>query len=313
LKSSCADTADFSRGKLMANQKERFFKIRDTLVFVLFLNWAVALIKIIVGYLSNSTAIRADGFHSVSDGLSNVLGLSGIWFASQPIDTDHPYGHKKYETLASLGIAFLLFMVSFDIISNAFVRFFNPVLPKLNAVSFIIMIVTLGVNIWVVNYEMKIGKDLDSDILISDSAHTRADVLLTCSVIIGMVVIKLGHAIVDPIVAVIISFFIAHSAIDILRKGSKVLCDQIAIDSKIIEDLVKKVEGVIACHKIRTRGRRDDIHIDLHIQLADQTPLVKAHQISYRVEEEIKKQIPGATDVVVHIEPAEDKNKPNIK
>jgi len=285
------------------NQNQRFGKIRNTLIFILFLNWAVAIVKIIIGYFVNSESIRADGFHSVSDGFSNVLGLVGIWFASQPTDRDHPYGHKKYETLAAAGIAAILFMVSFDIITHAFVRLFHPLAPQISLISFFVMAATLCVNIWVVNYEFKAGKRLESDILVSDSIHTRADVLLTISVILGMIVIKLGYAVVDPIVAVIISLFIGHTAIEILRKSSQVLCDQSVLDSKIIEDVVKSVEGVAECHKIRTRGRKDDIHIDLHVLLPDQTPLVKAHQVSYKIEEELRKKIPGTTDVVVHIEP----------
>jgi len=288
-------------------QKHRFEKIKNTLLLILCLNWGVAFLKILIGYLAKSQSIRANGFHSVSDGFSNVLGLVGIWYASKPKDRDHPYGHKKYETLASAGIAGLLFAVSFDIVRHAFIRFFDPVSPEISLVSIIVMVATLFVNMWIVKYELSIGKKFQSDILISDSMHTRADVFLSLSVIIGMIVIRAGYSFIDPIVAVVIAFFIARTAVEILRRSSQVLCDQTALDAHVIKEIVKEIEGVSECHKIRTRGREDDIHIDLHVLLPDQTPLVKSHQISYDIEDAIKKKIPGVTDVIVHIEPLSGK------
>ena len=284
-------------------QKSRFAKIRNTLLLILCLNWFVAFLKIVVGYMSKSQSIRANGFHSISDGFSNILGLVGIWYASQSRDKDHPYGHKKYETLAAAGIAGLLFAVSFDIVRHAIIRFFDPVIPEISLLSIMVMVVTLAINMWIVKYELAIGKKLQSDILISDSMHTRADIFLSLSVIIGMIVIRSGYPMIDPFVAVIIAFFIGHTAFEILKESSQVLCDRTALDAHVVKDVVKNIDGVSECHKIRTRGREDDIHIDLHVLLPDETPLVKSHQISYNIENEIKKNIPGVTDVVVHIEP----------
>ena len=280
--------------------------IRRILVLILILNWAVAFAKILYGMFSRCQSMTADGFHSLSDGASNIIGLIGIHFACQPKDSDHPYGHRKYETFFSLGIAALLFLVCFNFIKEGIRRLYNPVTPSVDAASFIVMLITLGINFWVMNYEYKKGKLLKSDILTSDSMHTKADIFTSISVIIGLVVIKLGYPILDPIVTLLITLFIAHAGFEIVKQSSAVLCDTAAIsDIKKIQDIVLRIKGGKNCHKIRTRGRPDDIQVDLHAQVSPDMHVDNAHKISYAIEEAIKKGIPEVTDVVVHIEPKE--------
>jgi cation diffusion facilitator family transporter len=248
--------------------------------------------------------MTADGFHSLSDGASNIIGLVGVSLASQPKDADHPYGHKKYETFFSLGIAVLLGIVSFNLVREGISRLYNPIIPRVDIKSFVVMIVTLCINLWVMNYEYKKGIALQSDMLISDSLHTKADIFTSLSVIITLVVIKLGYPVLDPLATIIIALFIGGSAFEIAYRSSKVLCDTaVIVDIKKITDIVLSIQGVKTCHKVRTRGRPDDIHIDLHVQVDSAMHMDKAHQISYTIEEAIKKNIPGVTDVVVHMEP----------
>ena len=285
--------------------QEHYKQIKRVLVLILVLNWAVALAKIFYGLTSRCVSMTADGFHSLADGASNIIGLIGIHFACQPTDKDHPYGHKKYETFFSLGIAMLLFIVSFNLFKEGISRINKPVNPQVNLDSFIVMIITLGINFWVMNYEHKKGKLLGSDILISDAMHTKADIFTSLSVIITLIVIKLGYPILDPIATILISIFIAHTGYQIVKESSVVLCDTAILDTKKVTDIVLEVKGVRNCHKIRTRGRFDDIHIDLHVQVSPSMHMDEAHKISYAIEGAIKKDIPEVTDVVVHMEPKE--------
>jgi cation diffusion facilitator family transporter len=250
--------------------------------------------------------MTADGFHSLSDGTSNIIGLIGIRLAYQPKDKDHPYGHKKYETFFSLGISLLLFIICFHILKGGLNRLYNPVTPQIDIKSFAVMIVTLCINFLVMNYEYKKGRLLQSDILVSDSMHTKADIFTSLSVIIALIVIKLGYPIIDPIVTIIIALFIARAGFAIARQSSRILCDTaVILEDKKIVDIVRSIKGVKTCHKIRSRGRPDDIHVDLHVQVNPDMHVDRAHKISYDIEEEIKKNIPEVTDVVVHIEPKE--------
>jgi len=286
--------------------QEHYKRIRNILILVLLLNWVVAFAKIFYGMLTRCTSMTADGFHSLSDGASNIIGLIGIHFAFQPKDLDHPYGHRKYETFFSLGIALLLALVCFNLIKEGVRRLFNPITPQIDINSFVVMIITLGINIWVMKYEYKKGRLLQSDILISDSMHTKADIFTSLSVITALIVIKLGYPILDPIATFVIALFIAHAGYDIVKQSSAVLCDTAAIlDYKRIVNIVLGIKGVKTCHKIRSRGRPDDIHIDLHAQVNPDMHVDNAHKISYAIEDAIKKSIPEVTDVVVHIEPLE--------
>lgn len=285
--------------------KEHYQSIRSVLIWVLLLNWGVAAAKIIYGIITRCSSMTADGLHSLSDGTSNIIGLIGVHLASQPKDADHPYGHKKYETFFSLGIAALLVLVSIDILKEGLRRIFHPVTPQIDALSFIVMIITLGVNCLVMRYEYKKGKTLQSDLLVSDSLHTKADIFTSLSVIITLIAVKLGYPIVDPIATILIALFIAHAAFDIVKESSRILCDTAVVDIKKIVSIVLGINGVRTCHKIRTRGRPDDIHIDLHVQVNPEMHMDKAHKISYTIEEAIRKGIPEVTDVVVHMEPEE--------
>lgn len=295
------------------NSEERYQKIRRILIYILILNWGVAAAKLFYGWVIRSASMTADGFHSFSDGASNIIGLFGIWVASRPVDQSHPYGHKKYETLTSVAISALLFLVCLNVVREGVIRFLHPVIPKVDVKSFLVMGVTLAINIAVMIYERKRGRALRSDILISDALHTRADILTSTSVIITLIGIKMGYPILDPIASLIIAVFIGYAAVKILRESSRVLSDGVAIREEEIEKVVLNIKGVKEVHQVRSRGRPDDIHVDLHVLVDPEMHVHRAHHLSYAIENKIKRDFRGVTDVVVHMEPKEEpKNKRRI-
>jgi cation diffusion facilitator family transporter len=297
------------KSKITLNLEERYRRIRWILVCVLFLNWGVAAAKLLYGWKTRSASMTADGFHSFSDGSSNIIGLIGIWIASRPIDKTHPYGHKKFETLTSIGISIFLFIVCFNVVREGVLRFLHPVIPQVNVISFLVMGITLAINIAVMIYEKRMGVVLKSDILISDALHTRTDILTSFSVIITLIGIKFGFPILDAIASIVISGFIAHAAVDILKESSRVLSDGVAIPIEEIKRIVLSIRGVEECHQIRSRGRGDDIHIDLHVLVDPEMHMHRAHHLSYAIENKIKRDFHGVTDVVVHMEPFEKKGE----
>ncbi|MBM3253849.1 MAG: cation transporter [Candidatus Omnitrophica bacterium] len=287
----------------MANHKNNLKEARIVLILTFFLNLVVAFTKIFYGIFTKSYSMLTDGFHSFSDGTSNIIGLISLSVASKPIDEKHPYGHKKYETFAAITIALFLFFIVFNVIKEAIYRFYHPIIPEVNPNSFLVMIFTILLNLAVMKYEYSKGNVLKSDILIADSQHTKSDVLTSLSVILGLLFVKAGYPLMDTIASLFIAGFIARAGFKILKYSSGVLCDEIAVDKSRIENIVNAIDGVRRCHKIRTRGRRDDIHIDLHVLVDPDMHVDKAHDLSYRIEDAIKKNIEGASDVLVHIEP----------
>jgi cation diffusion facilitator family transporter len=282
-------------------------EVQHVLWIVLLLNWGVAMAKIIFGLISRSASMTADGLHSFSDGASNIIGLVGVSIAVRPKDADHPYGHKKFETFFSLGIAFLLGLVCFELVEQGIRRLHNPGIPDVSIFSFAVMIVTIIVNIVVMKYESNKGKALHSDILVSDAKHTKADLLTSCSVIISLIAVKLGYPILDAAMTLVIALFIAHAAYEIIKDGCRILCDEMIIkDTSKIEEIALSINGVKECHNIRSRGRQDDINLDLHVVLDPDLTLERTHEISHEIERMIKEKVKEISDVIIHVEPTAD-------
>jgi cation diffusion facilitator family transporter len=284
----------------------KFLQIRRLLIIILVLNWGVALAKIICGHITHSTSMFADGVHSLSDGTSNIIGLIGIGVAARPRDVGHPYGHRKYETLASMAIAVALFLIAFRLLSGSVHKLVHQELinPEANLLSFVVMGATLAVNIGVMKYELRKGRELNSDFLVADSLHTGSDILASVMVIVSLISVRLGLPIIDVIAGMVISLLIGYVGVSILRASSKVLTDYAVINSQEITEALSDMKEVVGCHRIRTRGRTDDVHVDLHITVDRNMSVGKAHDLSTAIEKRIRERFPGVTDVMVHIEPA---------
>lgn len=290
-------------GTSAPSRSDRTRRLAKVLWITLALNWTVASFKLLFGLSTRCMVIVADGVHSFADGTSNIIGLVAIYFSDHPADEDHPYGHQKYETLASAMIAFLLFAVSVGIFKEAIAGLLHPKEPQVSMLSFGVMTFTLVVNLFVVWYERREGKILQSDLLMSDSWHTLTDVFVTLSVFVALAGIYLRIPRMDSIFSLIIAGVIVVTAFGILKSSSDVLCDKAVLDTDRIKKIVRSVSGVRDCHEIRTRGRIDDIYVDLHVLVDNQMTVIMSHNLANLIEKNIKKEIPEVHDVVVHIEP----------
>lgn len=284
--------------------QDKFKKIQQVLWIILFANIFVAILKIIIGMKIKSSSMTADGFHSLTDGTSNIIGIVGIGYALKPRDEDHPYGHKKFETLAGLGIAMMLFFVSISIIKEAFGKFFNPVVPTVSAESIIVLVITLIINIFVSTLEYRKGKELNSDILIADSMHTRSDIFVSIGVLGTLIGLKLGlPPIIDPIVSLVVALLIIKAGYEIFKDTSSILVDKYVIDNSAIETIIKAFPEVKNIHRIRSRGREDDMFLDLHVMVEGSTTVDEAHILVHKIESKIKAEINASAEVIIHIEP----------
>jgi cation diffusion facilitator family transporter len=278
-------------------------EVRKVLIITLILNSGVAIAKIIYGYLTNSIAMTSDGFHSLFDGVSNIIGLVGIWMASHPPDEEHPYGHKKYETLFTIVIAVMIFATCTQILRKVYISFFEDHKTIVTGTSFLVMFITMGINIFVMLYESKKGRQLCSEFLVADAMHTKSDIFSSISVIASLLFTGFGFRYADTIVGLVITFFIARIGYEILRDASNILVDTVCIDNTAVKEVVSGVSGVKGCHEIRSRGTANAVYIDLHVLVENNMPIEKAHDIADSIEEEIKKTFPSVVDIVVHVEP----------
>jgi cation diffusion facilitator family transporter len=281
----------------------RYAEVSRVLTRVLVLNLAVALAKIVLGSASGAVSILSDGFHSLTDGASNVVALVGVRMARQPPDHDHPYGHRKFETLASVGILIFLVLVLVQVVSGAAARLRNPEAPRVDALSFLVMSTTLLVNLAVVVYERREARRLNSEILLADAHHTASDLATSLTVISALVGVRLGHAWLDPAAALVVAAFIAHACWEIFQDTSRILGDRIVIDESRIRAVVQEVPEVLGCHHIRTRGSADHVFLDLHVWMDGRLSLDEAHRLSHVVKDRLMTRFPEIKDAVIHLEP----------
>jgi len=286
-------------------QDAYYATVRRVLAIIFVLNVGVAVVKGGYGLYSGSLSMTTDGLHSLFDSTSNIIGLAGIYIASKPPDKEHPYGHSKFETFASLGIAILLFATCIQILHAAIDRFFNPSVPQVTTLSFAIMGGTLAINVAVSTYEYIIGKRLGSSILVADSMHTRSDIYASVAVILGLAAIRMGYPQADPAIALLITVLIVHTGLEIMKNSSETLLDKALIEESLVRKAALSVDGVCTSHRVRTRGSPGEVFIDLHIGVDPSLSLEEAHRLSLEVEEKIKSSIHGVKDVVVHLEPRE--------
>lgn len=282
---------------------KRLDEVRFVLWGVLFLNLVVAFSKLGYGLFTATLSLQADGCHSLFDGISNVVGLVGMRVASAPPDREHPYGHKKFESLAAAAIGLMLVGTCVYLLVRASEAFGAGSAPQVTEVSFAIMIMTMLVNASIAAWERSKGKALQSEILLADSRHTASDVLVSLSVIVGLVGIRFGYAVIDPIIAILIAMIIAWIAWTVLRDVAPTFSDRRRLDPESVKMVAESIAGVTEAHHIRTRGLPHHIFVDLSIHVGSNISIDRAHGIAHEVEDALRAHFREVQDVLVHIEP----------
>ena len=278
--------------------------VRRVLLATLALNVLVSVAKIAVGKISGSVSMVADGYHSLMDGVNNVVGLVVTAFAFAPPDEGHQYGHRKFETAATLGIGILLLGVSYHVLSEALLHASSGLPPVVGAANWIVMGVTLAANLFVTWWEAREGRRLQSPYLIADASHTRSDIYVSLGVVASFAGARAGLAAVDVVVAVAIAVFIAVMAVQILVGSFHTLTDRAVIPAAAVADILNEVPGVVSCREIRTRGGPGAVYVDLVAHVDGDLSLRAAHDVADAIEEAVRRNHPEVVDVVVHLEPA---------
>lgn len=286
---------------------ERIRAIRRVLWWVLLLNIAVAAAKLGYGMFIDSVSVTADGFHSLFDGTSNIIGLIGLGFAARPADREHPYGHGKYETFASAAIGALLLFAAWRVGSSAFERLQDPGTgPAVDGVSFAIMLTTLAVNLVVTTLERREGVRLGSELLKADASHTASDIVVTLGVIGGLVAVRLGYPIADPLLGILVAVFIVFTAFRVLASAGESLADTARLDPAEVSKLALGIDGVLGSHDVRTRGSESEVYVDMHVQVDPMITVAEGHAIAERVEKAVIEGFPEVIDVIAHLEPLDE-------
>jgi cation diffusion facilitator family transporter len=281
----------------MAKQKA----VQRVLMLTLALNLTVALGKILLGIVTGALAITADGFHSITDSAGNVAGLVALRVADKPADHNHPYGHRRFESLAALLIGALLLLTAWEIVKGLLERLQMSHAPEITPLSFALMLGTLLINLGVSRYQIVRGKQLKSEILLADAQNTSADVFVTLSVMLSMGIVALtGWLWVDVIAAFLVVVLIGKAGWGILRQTGSLLVDTAPYEQEELSAIVGDMGEVV---RARSRGSRDAAHIDIDLKVPAEMTIAHSDKLACIIRKRLENTLEGVAEVEVHFMP----------
>ncbi len=277
--------------------------VRRVFIGLLVANLTVVGAKFFVGLRSRSLAVLGSALDSSVDALNNGLALIVVRVAAKEPDEDHPYGHGKFETLGALGIVGFLAITCYELIRGAVNELLQGAHPVgVTDAQLAVLVLTLGVNVVIAWYENRRGRELKSELLVTDAAHTRADVLITVGVLTGVLFARRGWWWVDPAVAIVVALLIVVVAYQILVRTVPVLVDERALPTREIQETAEAVPGVKSAYGIRSRGPSDLRYAEVTIAVDRHADVAAAHAIADQVEQRLKRDL-QLHEVTVHVEP----------
>lgn len=288
------------------NKSEYRRGVRRVLLITLCLNITIVIGKLIAGLLAGSLSVISDAIHSTVDSINNIVGLVVMKYAAAEPDEGHPYGHAKFETLAAFVIAGFLFLTCYEIGASAFKKLFqtDDTSPSVTPLTFIVMTVSIVVNLIVTTYEQREGKRLKSEFLLADAIHTRSDVLVSCSVMIGLILIRMGYFWLDPVISLAVAAFIAWNGYQIFKATVPVLVDAAPVSSERIAEIAESVSGVHSVHEVRSRAQGNEMFIEMHLHVSADAE--RDHVASHAITEEVERRLAaefGKVTATIHVEP----------
>ncbi len=263
-------------------------------------NVFVLVLKVIVGLTTGSLAVLGDAIHSLSDAANNVVAWFVIRLSNEPADREHPYGHRKFETLAVFGLAGLLTVLGFELILRALQRESSEVVSSDWGLA--LMGVVLAANVVLATWERYWAKKLDSDILIADASHTLSDVLTTAVVIVGWQLSSIGFGWLDTVCALGVAGLVLYLSYGLFKRALPGLVDEFAVDPFEISFVVTRIEGVESVKSVRSRWLGPHRAVDMIITVDAELSIARSHEIADRVEALMEQRF-EVHDISIHIEP----------
>ncbi|MBE0447964.1 MAG: cation transporter [Actinobacteria bacterium] len=261
--------------------------------------------KLIIGLIIGSIALIAEAFHSLSDILSSLIVIIGFRVAKQPPDPEHPYGHGRFEAIATLIVAIILVAIGFGIASRSIDRLINPISVSVSSSAIGILVITIIFKELLARVAIDLGRRIEARVLVADSLNQRVDSLAAVIVIIGLVGVALGFNRLDAVAGLAVVGFIFYTAYDIAWDSTNFLLGQAPSEDmvELIRHIARSVEGVKSPHSVYVHDYGVRKVITLHILVDKDLSVERSHDIASEVERRIGNSITGAM-VDVHVGPA---------
>lgn len=290
-------------------QQQRYKDVRKVTLVGSAVDFVLGVAKIVVGWLANSQALIADGIHSFSDLLTDFFVLYAAKHSQKEADEEHPYGHGRIETLATVGLGITLTLIACGIAYNALRRLNSPeTLVEPGVLALVVAVISIIAKEWIYHYTVAAARRLRSDMLLANAWHSRSDAVSSFVVVIGIAGAMYGYPYLDAVAAVAVAVMIARIGINLVRSSSQELIDQ-ALDKNEVNAIrahIFDVKGVRSIHMLRSRKSAGDAFVDVHIQVDPRLSVSEGHQIGDTVRRKLLDAVDVVSDVTVHIDPEDD-------
>ena len=273
------------------------------------INVLQTLIKIGFGILGQSAALIADGIHSLSDLLSDLLVIIAVKLGSREADHDHPYGHRRFETIATVILGFSLIGIGGAIAWSVMERMANPEhLPVPNRLSLGVASLSILINEWLYQYTKRIAKTTRSKLLLANAWHQRSDAISSLVVLFGIGAVMLGYPLADAVAAIVVALMVAKIGLNLVLESIKELVDT-SLPPALVAEIraaIHAIDGVEGIHLLRTRQMGEDALIDAHIVVDPRITVSEGHMIGDIVRDDLIRRFDDVMDVLVHVDPEDD-------
>lgn len=274
------------------------------------LNIVLFIGKYFAGAISGSIAIMADAFNNLSDAGSSFITLVGFWFAGKKPDIDHPFGHGRFEYISGLGVAVMIILMGFELAKDSVWKILYPKNIEADAITIIILCISIGIKLYMSVYNRKIGQKIDSAAMKATAADSLSDAAATTVVLVSILINKYTHHNVDGICGLVVSLVIMYAGFNVMKETISPLLGQSPKPEFVdaIYDIVMSHEGIIGIHDLIVHdygpGR---IMISLHTEVSGDGNIFKIHDLIDRIENELNKKL--GCEAVIHMDPIEINNK----
>lgn len=265
--------------------------------------------KIFAGLLVNSISVMADAFNNLSDAASSIIGFVGVRMAGKPADKDHPFGHGRVEYIAAFIVAFLVIQVGFSLFKTSFGKVMNPEEMSFQAVTVVILILSVFVKLWLGFFNRKLGERIQSSVMKATAADSLGDVVTTTATILSVAVYGIWGLNIDGIVGLIVSVAVMLAGVKIAKETLTPLIGE-PIDPKLyleITEFVESYEGIIGSHDLIVHNYGPSRSMaSIHAEVPNDVNVEISHEVVDRIEREALKKF--GIFLVIHMDPVETKN-----
>ena len=270
-------------------------------------NFLLTIVKFVAGIVGSSASMISDAIHSASDVLSTFVVIIGIRAANKKSDREHPYGHERFESVATIILAVFLAIVGIKIGISGIENMSSNNIKTPNIIALIAAVLSIAVKEWMYQYTKKVAVKINSSALLADAWHHRSDALSSIGALIGILGSILGLKFFDLLASIIIALFIIKVAYDILKDALNKMLDTACSeeDEEKIKEIVLSNKKVLVIDDLKTRLFGSKMYVDLEIGVDSNLTLVEAHSIAEDIHDRVEKEFSNCKHCMVHVNPKE--------